>query len=231
MSRSKALFALLVTAGLALPVGIHAQATATAEAPEQRYIRDWLTVSLRQEPSASAPVVRQLETGAVLTPLRETDGFVQVRTEGGVTGWVPARFLSDEPAARDRLAQATAEIERLDAAHAELQRLHAALPADMGAAAERIGELEAHNTELATELTALQNVPDDVAVLRAASIELERTNQALQEQVSDLTREVASHRAGTQRQQFINGATAVVAGMIGTLLIAWLWPRKKRSEW
>jgi SH3 domain protein len=230
VSRSKALCALLITAGFALPAGVYAQDTTSAPA-DTRYVRDWLTVSLRQEPSATAPVVRQLETGTRLTPLRESDGFVQVRTDAGVTGWIPARFLSDERPAREQLKETSAELERLGAAYAELQQRHASLPEDMGAAAERIAELQEQNAALAAELETLQSVPDDVAVLRASNIELERSNEALQQQISDLTREVADHRAGTQRQQFINGAAAVGAGMIGTLLIAWLWPRKKRSEW
>lgn len=211
-----------------------------AAAPEgdqptaQRYIRDWLSVAVRATPTQSGPTVHSgLVSGTPLTVL-ETDAsreFSRVRTADGVVGWVPTRFLSDQPAARDRLTQIEAELARLTQRNSELEAERAGLPPGLAEAGERLRELEQRNTELVAELTALRERPDDIGVLQAANAELESNNAALVDRIDSLSRELAELRSGERHQQFINGGAAVLAGIIATLLIAWLWPRKKRTEW
>lgn len=217
---------LLILAVLSAPVA-YPQET-------QRYVRDWLSVALREAPSpTSATVHAGLVSGTPLIVL-ETDTsneFTRVRTQEGVEGWIPSRFLSDEPAARDRLAQVEIELERLTKANAALEAARDALPPGLAEAGERLRELEQRNTELVAEIAALRERPDDVGVLRAANAELEATNTALLNRIDSLTREIATLKSGERQQQFINGGAAVLAGIIATLLIASLWPRKKQTEW
>lgn len=207
---------------------------AQAQNEPQRYVRDWLSVALREEPSADSTTVHPgLTSGAPLTLLQNdaATGFSRVRTADGVEGWMPSRFLSEEPAARDRLAQLEAEITRLTTVNEELAGRLAALPPDELARAARLQELEQRNSEQAAELEAISQSPDSVGVLRTINAELEANNNALLSRIDSLTRELASLKQGGRQQQFINGALAVLVGIIAAMLIAWLWPRKKRSEW
>lgn len=95
----------------------------------------------------------------------------------------------------------------------------------------RLAELERQNQELRRELDALRASTGDAGMLRAANVELERNNRALRQQLEALGQELAAAQSSARHRLFINGATAVVAGILAALLVAWLWPRKKRSEW
>ena len=107
----------------------HALSATTATA-ETAYISDNLTVPLRSGPSNANRILhRGLPSGTRLEILaRDSDsGFVQIRTDRGTEGWLPAQYLVDEPIARDRLVAANRRIQELNGDH------RAAAPAAVGA--------------------------------------------------------------------------------------------------
>ncbi|TFG65971.1 MAG: TIGR04211 family SH3 domain-containing protein, partial [Nitrospirales bacterium] len=73
------------------------------------YISDVLNVPLRSGPSTAHRIIhRGIPSGTQLTILAtdEEAGFTQVRTAGGMEGWVTSQYLVREPIARDKLAAA-----------------------------------------------------------------------------------------------------------------------------
>ena len=87
-----------------------------AFAAETAYISDRLTVPVRSGPSNANRILhRGLPSGTRLTILArdETSGFVQIRTDGGTEGWLPAQYLVSEPIARDRLVAANRRVDEL----------------------------------------------------------------------------------------------------------------------
>ncbi|TDU30846.1 SH3 domain protein [Panacagrimonas perspica] len=88
------------------PLGVHAGDSDT------RYISDETAVTLREDKGMSAPVAALLKSGAKVQ-LLENDadsGYSRVKVAPGRDGWVLTRYLSTEPAARERLAATLSEL-------------------------------------------------------------------------------------------------------------------------
>jgi len=79
---------------------------------DTRYISDETAVTLREDKGMSAPVSALLKSGAKVQ-LLENDadsGYSRVKVAPGRDGWVLTRYLSTEPAARERLAATLSEL-------------------------------------------------------------------------------------------------------------------------
>lgn len=96
-----------------------------------RYISDETAITLRADKGMNAAVEALLKSGAKVE-LIENDGasgYSRVRVAPGREGWVLTRYLSTEPAARERLAAAhsalaeeTANVRKLEGALVRLRQ-------------------------------------------------------------------------------------------------------------
>lgn len=79
---------------------------AWAQGDSTRYISDETAITLREGKGMSAPVAALLKSGTKVELIEEdaASGYARVRVGPGREGWVLARYLSNEPAARERLA-------------------------------------------------------------------------------------------------------------------------------
>lgn len=95
-----------------------------------RYISDETAITLRQEKGMNAPVAALLKSGTRVELLDDdtASGYARVRVAPGREGWVLARYLSNEPAARERLvvvqsqlAEQQVALRRVEAENARLR--------------------------------------------------------------------------------------------------------------
>lgn len=96
---------------------------------DTRYISDETAITLREDKGVSAPVAALLKSGAKVQ-LLEADaasGYSRVKVAPGREGWVLTRYLSTEPAARERLADALTELSEQQAAVRKLESENARL--------------------------------------------------------------------------------------------------------
>ncbi len=115
--------------------------TTCIAAAEQVYISDTLRVGVRPEPDNRTVPVAVVLSGARLDVLERTEGYLKVRTEKGVTGWIREAYVTTEPPASLRLE---AERER----RAELER-------ELAEARETARVLEEANRRLLDRADAL----------------------------------------------------------------------------
>ena len=170
----------------------------------QRYVSDEITLSVRERPSNEAGTIGTVKSGAQVTVLENlgNESFARIRTSDGVTGWVTARYLSTEPAARTQLdrnnaslREAQARIKTLEDQLAQTrQQLEAAKPA----------------LELASENERL----------RGSMAETQRN-------VAELQQSYAAENA--RRKTLITGGGLVVLGLVAGLLLPLFGGRKKRG--
>jgi len=80
--------------------------SAVAQRGATRYISDETAITLREDKGMNAPVAALLKSGTPVELIEEdsASGYTRVRVGPGREGWVLARYLSTEPAARERLA-------------------------------------------------------------------------------------------------------------------------------
>lgn len=156
----------------------------------------------------------------LITSNRDSD-YSKVRTREGVEGWLPTRFLTDAPIARDRLARATKEMEQAKSQLAALQ--------------EELTTLKSERSELASNG---QNLESKTAALFANPLNLDRRNEQLREENQKIRNELEVLSAEKERLEaksesdfMLLGAGLVLLGILLAVLIPWLKPTKKSDNW
>lgn len=89
---------------------------------ETVYVNDMLRVGVRTQPASNERPISVVTTGQSLEVLERSSGYVKVRTEDGVEGWVNTVYVTDEKPARvvvdelrNRYERARKELERFRA--------------------------------------------------------------------------------------------------------------------
>lgn len=201
-------------------------------AQETRFISDEVFIVLHAGPGSNYRWLGKLIPGTRLTEQRRsTDGnWAEVLTDRGTTGWVQAEYLASEPPAQVRLPAVARQLEDAETEAAELR--------DSLQAAE--SQRQALQQELDERSNELQQVTEELAQLRQVSgsaIETAEQNRNLVEEAASMRMSLDTLEADNQRLQdrvqssaFIDGALAVLLGVIITLVVPRLWPRKRSSS-
>lgn len=201
-------------------------------AQETRYISDDVFIVLHAGPGANYRWLGRLIPGTELVEQRRsTDGnWAEVRTRRGTLGWVQAEYLASEPPAQARLPAVVRQLEDAQRDGADLRR-------DLAAAQ---AERDALRAQLDDSSAALQRVSEELAQLRQVSgsaVETAEDNRRLVEEATALRMNLNTLRADNQRLQdrvrssaFIDGALAVLLGVIIAVVVPRLWPKRRASS-
>ncbi len=208
---------------------------AAAQAQNVRYVSDKQFIPLRSGAGSDYRIIhRGIPSGTRLTIARTSgDGeWAEITTEKGTTGWIRTQYLMQDLPAQNRV----------DAA----EKRAAEAVAKSAALSEELAALRAQSTELEGRLNSsgseLGSVTEELAQLKQISgnaIQLDIDNRRLVEESENLRSDVEMLESENQRLQdklesedFLNGALAVLLGVIITLVVPRLWPkRRKSSSW
>ncbi len=220
--------------GAALVFGVVAifGAPALSIADEAAWVTDRLEVTLRRGTGTQFAIVRMLPAGARLEVL-ETDqesGYTRVRTAQGVEGWVLTRYLVDQPAAREQLADMRQRLEQALAQRGSAGEMLDSMTVERDALLRERDVLDAANRELTAELAEVRSAAAEPLRLRDRMLSLEEENTGLEQRVAELSLETRDLRRSTQRDWFIAGAAVLVVGLVlGLVLPRIRW--RRRSRW
>ena len=204
-------------------------------AQDARFVSDKQYIPLRSGPGGDYRIVhRGIPSGTSLTVGRESeDGtWAEITTANGTSGWIRTQYLMTEVPAQNRLRAAEQKAEQITAANAQLK--------------EQLAELQEERVELLNQINSTDSgyrqVAEELAQLKQVSgkaVQLDTDNRRLVEESENLRSEADMLKSENQRLQdkldseaFIDGALAVVLGVIITLVVPRLWPkRRKSSSW
>ena len=204
-------------------------------AQDARFVSDKQYIPLRSGPGGDYRIVhRGIPSGTSLTVARESeDGtWAEITTANGTSGWIRSQYLMTEVPAQNRLRAAEQKAEQITAANAQLK--------------EQLAELQEERVELLNQINSTDSgyrqVAEELAQLKQVSgkaVQLDTDNRRLVEESENLRSEADMLKSENQRLQdkldseaFIDGALAVVLGVIITLVVPRLWPkRRKSSSW
>lgn len=201
---------------------------------EVRYISDELKVPMRSGKSIKYRIVHKgLSSGTKLT-LVEADsesGYSLVRLSNGKEGWIPTRYLSAQPTAALRLAQAQKTITRLNgdtkplvARITQLEKIEAQLR-------HQTQQLGGENKRLNQELSDLKSISANAINLDRSNRQLVKDNELLNNDVDVLKAENERLRTNAKHEGYIDALTAVAFGVVITLVVPLFKRQKRRSEW
>lgn len=208
-------------------------AATMATAQETRYVNDKLFVPIRTGAGGDYRIIHKgIPSGTAITQLglSEDGDWAEIETRGGTRGWMRAQFLQPEPPAVVLLKQLEQELADIEA---DRDRMRASLSAT---ASDAYKAGDAAET-LQTELTAVKAELAEVKRVSGAALELDAQNQNLtreletQRKEGDLLRlENLRLQARIDNNQMIDGAIAVLLGVIIAALAPRLIPRRRRND-
>ncbi|MFK7829252.1 MAG: TIGR04211 family SH3 domain-containing protein [Congregibacter sp.] len=197
-----------------------------------RYISDDVFVVLHAGPGSNYRWLGKLIPGTELVEQRRsTDGnWAEVLTQRGTVGWVQAEYLASEPPAQVKLP---AVARQLEDAEREATQLRNSLSDAKIAEADLQAQLDDTSAEL-------QKITEELAQLRQVSgsaMETAENNRRLVEQAASIRTKLDTLQADNlrlndrvQSSAFIDGAFAVVLGVVITLVVPRLWPKRRNSS-
>lgn len=207
-------------------------ATMPCRAAEVMYVTDIFEVMMRNGTSTSNSIVRMLNSGESVTVLESdlASQYSLVKTKDGTTGYVLSRFLTENPASRQVLAQLRVEQEQ------QQSRL-ARLSAEIAELKQLLQREQADNEALKTALRASEQELSQVRDTAQNTLNILEKNQRLQTVVDQLREEKTVLSASnaelndtTQIDWFVRGAAvSLVAFIIGILVTRIRW--RKQDSW
>lgn len=198
-----------------------------------RYISDQVHVPLRVGDSAKHRIIhRGLPSGEKLELLKnnEKSGYSLVRTEANVEGWLPSHYLVSKPVAKLKLAKAVEKIKSLSNSNAGLKKQLQELRAQSNESTASAKAVAQKNAALASELEDIQRVSGNALKLDQDNRVLLQENQKLSNDVDVLRTDNTRLRENKENEFFLNGAFAVLIGVMIALMVPRMLP-KKSSDW
>lgn len=207
---------------------------APALAAKTMYIDDTLYAPLRSGQGLQFRIINKgLKSGTKLEDLQDNpdSGYSLVQTQDGQQGWLPTRYLTDQPIAADRLKQVSHE---LDQSRSDLQQAKSELQKTQQ---ERDGlqqdkkNLESKVADLSQQLDHLKTISSDAVNLDKRNRELQESNQQLQNKVEVLAAENDRLKGKRETDYMLVGGGLVGLGILVAVIIPWMRPTRKNDSW
>jgi len=205
------------------------------QAQEVRYVSDMQYIPLRSGPGKEYRIThRGIPSGTRLVISRTSDDglFAEITTEKGTKGWIRVQYLMDKVPAQLKLDSAEEQLARLKAENKTLAGETSALKTERVDVLNQIQSTDGQLEKVTQELAKLKQISGN-------AVQLDTDNRRLIVETETLKSELEMNRAENQRlsdrlssDAFMNGALAVLLGVIITLAVPRLWPKRRRtSDW
>tara|TARA_R110002110_G_scaffold415561_2_gene650844 strand:+ start:43495 stop:44148 length:654 start_codon:yes stop_codon:yes gene_type:complete len=207
----------------------------SALAQDVRFVSDKQFVPLRSGAGNEYRIIhRGIPSGTRLTVAQTSaDGvWAEITTDNGTSGWIRTQYLMEDTPAQNKLDAALARAEKATGRSAALAAELDALRAERTQLEEQVSGTDLQLNAVADELAQLKTISGN-------AVQLDIDNRRLVEEAENLRSEVDMLESENQRLQdkldsedFLNGALAVLLGVIIALVAPRLWPkRRKSSSW
>lgn len=194
-----------------------------------RYVSDDLSINMRRGPGTGYRISELLSAGDRLSTLSEANGWTQIRTTDGKTGYVLTRFLSEQPAASTRIATMKEQTEKFKTENEELKKKLEEVRSGSEQLTETKSSLEGENEDLKQRLQQLRETSADAVRI---SNENEKFREELLSMRSDNERLRHENAALQSRRDGMKiGALIMIGGIIVGLVLPLFRRRRKGSSW
>lgn len=208
---------------------------ATTLAQDIRYVSDKQYVPLRSGASNDHRIIhRGIPSGTRLKVARTSgDGeWAEVTTDTGLTGWIRSQYLMSEIPAQQRLSAATQQMEQTGEQSAGMASQLLALETERDELTIQLNATEIELDQVQEELHQLKQISGKAVQLDAVNRQLVEESEILRSEVEMLQAEQQRLTEKIESEDFMNGALAVLLGVIIALVAPRLVPkRRKTSSW
>lgn len=196
------------------------------------YVSDEFEIMLRSGPTIQNKILETLKSGVQLEVLQAEvgNGYSEVQTSSGKTGFVLTRYLSPNPSARNRVAYLENQLNLLRSKPAELSSL-------LAKSQEDNKELISQNADISEQLSAVSKDLERIKSVSADAVNIASQNERLEGEVQELLLQLDELRISNEdlmdqssRTQMMIGGGLVFLG----LLLGWILSisgKKNRNSW
>jgi SH3 domain protein len=204
-------------------------------AQDIQYISDKQYIPVRRGAGNEFKIIhRGLPTGTRLkvSKLSENGEWAEITTDDGTSGWIRAQYLMKEVPAQQRLDELTRKAQQAGGLTEALQQEVATLETERDSLLGKVAEYEVQLGEVNDELSQLKQISGKAVQLDTDNRRLVVSSEQLRSQLDTLEAENQRLQDKVDSEDFLNGALAVLLGVIITLVVPRLWPkRRKSSSW
>jgi SH3 domain protein len=158
----------------------------------------------------------------------EESGFTQIRTNGGLEGWLPTQYLVPEPIARDQLRSANSRISELENTIRQQRNELTNLAAGKGSADQSNVDLNRQVVDLQREVDEIKRISKGAIEEHAENERLTGLNARLRGELDDVSQDRQRLEDNLQQRWLLVGAGLVLAGLLIGIIIK---ARPRRSAW
>lgn len=200
---------------------------------EKRYVSDTLRLQLRSGPSSEYRIIKTLRSGEHLVLLETTDDkkYAKVKTPKETEGWVLARFLQDQPIAKEKLILAERELNKIKAELKVAQTQNAEFKQNIAQLKSERSGLSRDQTSLAKELARVKEVSANALALDEKNKELTLRTQELDIKLEALTAENIELKDARHQNFLMYGGGLVILGLLLGFIAPNLRGKKSQSGW
>lgn len=195
-----------------------------------RFVTDTLRLEARGGPSTNHRISEMLSSGTRVTVLEEDaeTGYSRITLTDGTEAWILSRFLMDERAARDRLADALENFTRQREIAKDLANQLETLGQKAGEIEQNRNELTKDKKTLQTELAQIKQAAADTLAIKARNESLNNRLEALSADLDTATQRNRTLKERSERDWFLAGAGVLLGGMIlGFVIPKIRWKRRR----
>lgn len=204
-------------------------ASGAAQGQGTRYVTDSLRLESRGGPGVSNRIVKMLRSGTPVQVVEEREGWSRIESNGESEVWILSRYLMDEPAARDQVADAKAM-------RAGVEDRIKSIREQLDTATETAQSLEVERSQLAERAQLLADELEELKVTAASAVAVKIENERLRRSsddneraLQDLRQEYVLLKQSRERDWFIAGAGVLFGGIVLGLIIPKLRFRRRRG--
>ncbi|WP_164743779.1 TIGR04211 family SH3 domain-containing protein [Saccharospirillum alexandrii] len=196
------------------------------------WLIDELWVNVRTGAGDQFRILKTIPSGTRMETLQDEpqNGYYNVRTEEGIEGWIPERFVQEEPTAELQLEALVAERDRLQEQVTELDERYTSLLADRGDVTGELDTLRSENQRLTTELREITQISEDAINLDQRNQQLSEENASLRNELDVARQNLANTRETRESRMLIAGGSLIVIGLIMGVLLPKV-RSKRRDSW
>jgi SH3 domain protein len=201
---------------------------------ETMYLNDKLIVPLRSGEGLQYRIVHKgVKSGTLLNVLEQdkVSGYSKVSTPDGIIGYLPSRFLSKTPIARDLLAKAQAEKQKAIIESSNLSKQLKDLQQKNDDLQQNFASLSKKFEKQSNDYTELQNISHNAVSLDKRNTSLRLENEKLKNDVELLSAENNRLKDNNTTNKWLVGGGLVVLGMFIAVLLPLFKPTKKSDGW
>ncbi len=202
-------------------------------AQDVRYVSDQQFVPLRSGAGSQYRIVhRGIPSGTRLTVTQQSeDGdWAEITTDRGTSGWIRSQYLMKYTTAKVALDSAQQRVQTLADENATLQSQLDALNSEKVDLLNQSTSTESDLRSVSEELTQLKQISGKAVQLDADNRRLVETSETLRASVDMLESENQRLEDKLRSNAFMDGALAVLLGVIIALVVPRLWPKRKRND-